>query len=90
MRVRPLMLQLDVECRVYISDEIVTFSKFSSRIQKRFWKSLLDLKLHETTKSKGEGGEIAKPFQNWPKGLIFIETIYLRRVAVALSEMFSK
>ena len=77
MRVRPLMLQLDVECREYISDGIVAFSKLSSRIQKRFWKCLLVLKLHETTKSKGEGGEIAKPFQNWPKGLIFIENIYI-------------
>ena len=80
----PTNVAIRCRCKVYISDEIVTFSKFSSRIQKCFWKSLLDLKLHETTKSKGEGGEIAKPFQNWSKGLIFIENMYLRRVAVAL------
>ena len=69
---------------MYISDEIVTFSKFIFRIQKRFWKCLLVFKFYETTKSKEEEGEIAKTSQNWLKGLIFIENIYLQRVAVTL------
>ena len=35
-------------------NEIVTFSKFSSRIQRHFWKCLLLFNLHETSKAKGK------------------------------------